>query len=377
MKFYYNGIPLHKYCEKNLLDYLVVADKVYRLKNYNPELSNEDVVRLVIEDNVKGILKYAYNGLPLSEYCKQNSLNYSAIISLIVKVKKANPKLSNNEIVRLIIEDDVIKCFYEGLSFKKYCEQNSLNYGNVISRVYRLKKAQPNLSEVEAIKLAIENNFDTTKYFYKGVTLSEYCEQNSLNYGTIRSRILKLKKKHQELAIDELIKIALENCNNSSIKYMYEGVTLSEYCEQHSLNYGTVTSRIYRLKKAQPNLSEVEAIKLAIENNYDATKYFYEGVTLSEYCKQNSLNYETIKSRILKLKKKHQELAIDELIKIALANCNNSSIKYMYNELSLYQYCKNNNINYNTILYRLHKLKTDCPELETNKLIELSLKLEK
>lgn len=158
------------------------------------------------------------------------------------------------------------------------------------------------------------------------------------------------------------------------MKYYYNGVALSKYCKKNNISYYSKLEKIYRLQRTNPTLSNDEIIRLVMENNiHGNSKYTYEGLSLEQYCQENSLNYHTIWTRISRLKKENQHTAINELIKIAL----DKHTKYMYEELSLWEYCKNNDINYRTILARINKFKNYYPDLENDELVQLSLKLKK
>ena len=113
---------------------------------------------------------------------------------------------------------------------------------------------------------------------------------------------------------------------NNSCKYFYNNMPISEYCSKHNLNVYTIKSRIFRLKKDYPNKNMDDIIDLAINYNKKANnKYYYQGISLVEYCKNHNLEHKKICERIRNLKKKNPDKSIDEIIGLAI-NFNNNFI---------------------------------------------------
>ncbi len=59
---------------------------------------------MVIETSGESV-KYMYNGISLSQYCLNNKINITTIKSRIKILKKSNPKLNDNELVTIAIEE--------------------------------------------------------------------------------------------------------------------------------------------------------------------------------------------------------------------------------------------------------------------------------
>ena len=55
-------------------------------------------------------------------------------------------------------------------------------------------------------------------------------------------------------------------------KYKIDGVSLDVYCKEHDLNFRTQQNRVREYIKKHPNLSEEDAIKLALSRC--GTKYW-------------------------------------------------------------------------------------------------------
>ena len=84
-----------------------------------------------------------------------------------------------------------------------------------------------------------------SKYFYNGIPLSEYCKENSMNISTIRSRIWKKKqnKKYENFTEQEIVNMVVE-AYGTTTKYMYKGVHLRKYCIENDIDIQTIYSRI-------------------------------------------------------------------------------------------------------------------------------------
>ena len=87
------------------------------------------------------------------------------------------------------------------------------------------------------------------------------------------------------------------------VKYIYEGIPLREYCREHDISFSMVQSRMFRYKQKHPELSDNELVTYAMEEfknrNY---KYYYQGITLIDYCKKNNRSYQVVYGRILNKK---------------------------------------------------------------------------
>ena len=132
------------------------------------------------------------------------------------------------------------------------------------------------------------------KYYYNGITLKEYCKINNLNYDTYLSRIkriLKREKISEQLAVQK----ALIDYENVNCLYYYDNMTLREYCQKHGFIYGTMLGYIKLMKKQNPNMENDKIVFLAIEyykkNHIPIKKYFYHNQRLSDFCLENNYDY--------------------------------------------------------------------------------------
>lgn len=196
------------------------------------------------------------------------------------------------------------------------------------------------------------------KYFYQGIPLAQYCKEHNINISTIRARIWKMRnnKKYDNLSLQEIVNIVIESYGNSKI-YMYNGISLREYCLKNGISYETIFSRIKKLKKENEHLSDDELIVMAMENfknrNY---RFFYQGIPLKEYCyKHPEIDYNTIRGFINNEKKKNPELTDEELIEIYIDKEHKGRYKLYYLGIPLKEYCQKNYLNYTAVISYLKR----------------------
>lgn len=67
-------------------------------------------------------------------------------------------------------------------------------------------------------------------------------------------------------------------------KYIIDGIPLDIYCKKHELNFRTQSNRVRDYIKKHPELSEKDAIKLAISKCgvHPGTKFMYGNISLAE-----------------------------------------------------------------------------------------------
>lgn len=97
-------------------------------------------------------------------------------------------------------------------------------------------------------------------------------------------------------------------------KYIIDGIPLDVYCKKHNLNFRTQSNRVRNYIKNHPELSQEEAIKLAISRCglHHCTKYIYNSISLSEWCRNNNENYYSMVSRIESIQKSMTNITVKE-----------------------------------------------------------------
>lgn len=375
--FIYENISLKEYCKINRISYKQIKNRISRLKAHEryKGYSDEELIKLALEfSSGKVTSKYFYNNIPLKQYCQENNINYRTIITKIAFLRKKDEyrDYTNDEIVKIIIETMTLKTknkyYYQGILLKQYCELNNLSYQRIILKINSLKKQEEyaNQSIEEIIKIAIELKPLKKRniYYYKGIALVQYCNDKKIDYSTIVKKINKLKRLEQfkDYSDEEIVKLVFEGYTSS--KYNYKGMTLRQYCIKNNLNYNGIVKKINVLKKIEKykKYTNNELVKLVIETNLyeNRNEYYYNGISLKQYCEENNLNYNYIKNKINKLKKNenYREYSNEELVKLEIISVSKKKrVKHYYKGVPLKQYCMENNIYYQTILQRINKLK--------------------
>ena len=92
-------------------------------------------------------------------------------------------------------------------------------------------------------------------------------------------------------------------------KYFYKGMPLSRYCKENDININTIRARIWKKKQSKKyeSYTEQEIVNMVVEAYGSAIKYTYKGMSLRQYCLKNNINIGTINSRIVSLKRKNKD----------------------------------------------------------------------
>lgn len=230
--------------------------------------------------------KYLYNGISLSRYCKDNGININYIQSRIWK-KKHNKKYANytdQEIVNMVIEayGTSIKYMYNGMSLSQYCKDSGISIKKINARINKLKKKHANLSNDELVTLAMDEFTNQKfKFFYDGIPLKEYCKDHpEIKYETIRTYINREKQRNLDLSDKELIEQFLNKKHKGIYRYYYQGIPLKQYCDEHNLNYKNIIRYIskYRNTDEFKNFSDDEFVETIMKKYHpSAPKYLYKG----------------------------------------------------------------------------------------------------
>ncbi len=377
VKYIYEGIPLREYCREHDISFSMVQSRIFRYKQKHPELSDDELVTYAMKEFKNHNYKYYYQGISLIDYCKKNNRSHQVVYGRILNKKKTNPELSDEELVIYALEDYHLpergKYYYRGITLVEYCKNNQLAYTTFRNRILRYKQKHPELSDDELVIYAIENFENRAcKYYYQGILLTEYCRIHQLNYGHIYYRILELKEIFPDLSNDELVIYAVEVYGNIK-DIIIEQMTLAEYCHVNILDYKEIVAYLFQLKKDYPELSDPELAIYAVEKyKENAQKYSYHGIELQEYCQKNHLNYRTILWRILKQQRKFPQLPIQQIVDDVV---NRFTIynRYYYQGMPLKKYCALKDIHCKTVLVRISKQRKVNPQLTDDELVSYVL----
>ena len=263
-KYIYKGIPLIEYC-KDQTEYRKIVHRIEKLKK-RYDLDDEEIVEIALDDRKyydSKEYKYYYQGVPLQTYCLNNNINFNPLVQKVKRVKSTNNLLTDEEAIEIALDDKKyiqlnpnIRLVYHGVSFRKYCIDNNIDYTTSIYRIKSLENDNNDLTSEQIMDIAVDDEKykayqNRFKYFYKNQRLFQYCEENGINYNTIMGRIRSLNKKYN-LTDQEMVEIALNDeiyfkyyySNEGNTRYTCGDMSLSQYCRKNGINYPTMRKRV-------------------------------------------------------------------------------------------------------------------------------------
>ena len=379
-KYFYNGIPLSKYCKDNDINISTIQSRIWKKKQSKKyeNYTEQEIVDMVIEAYGSAI-KYMYKGIALRQYCLDNGINIRTINSRINNLRKQNEELSNDELVILAMEEfdnKNFRFFYKSVPLKEYCESHpEINYNTIRTYINREKEKNPELSDEELIEQYLDKEHKGIyKYYYLGIPLKQYCDENNLSYRNLITYMSRYRNtdNFKGLSDDEFVEAIMDQYQPFEPKYLYKGLTLREYCIQNDLSYYSVVSFVKRrlAKGSTKSIDDLIDEGIKTINRYGII-YYYKGIPLKDYAEQNDLNASSIRCAILR-KQLRSNKPLQEIINECVESYQKFSIKYYYNGIPLLTYCNNIGLNYNTIIQRYlyeYADKTDIDIDETIKQI--------
>ena len=359
-KYFYNGIPLYKYCRDNNINLSTIRSRIWKKKKSKKyeNYTEQEIIDMVVGAYGKGI-KYMYKGITLRKYCLDNGIKLSTIESRIKTLKSQRKDLSNDELVILVMEEFVnqnYRFFYKGIPLKEYCDSHpEINYNSIRSYINWEKEKNPLLSDEELIEQYINKEHKGIyKYYYLGIPLKQYCEDNNLSYRNIITYMSRYKNtdNFKGLSDDEFVEAIMDKYQPFEPKYLYKGLTLREYCIKNDLSYYSVVSFVKRKLARGSNKSVDDLIDEGINtiNRYGII-YYYRGIPLKDYASLNDLNASSIRCAIIRKQLKSTK-PLQEIIDECVESYQKFSIKYYYNGIPLITYCRSINLNYNTVIQK-------------------------
>lgn len=359
-KYFYNGIPLSKYCKDNDINISTIRSRIWKKKQSKKyeNYTEQEIVDMVIEAYGSAI-KYMYKGISLRQYCLDNGINIGTINSRINNLRKQNEKLSNDELVILTMEEfdnKNFRFFYKGVPLKEYCESYpEINYNTIRTYINREKEKNPELSDEELIEQYLDKEHKGIyKYYYLGIPLKQYCDENNLSYKNIITYISRYRNNDsfKDLNDDEFVEAIMDQYQLFEPKYLYKGLTLREHCIQNDLSYYSVISFVKRrlAKGSTKSIDDLIDEGIKTINRYGII-YYYKGIPLKDYAEQNDLNASSIRCAILR-KQLRSNKPLQEIINECVESYQKFSIKYYYNGIPLLTYCNSIGLNYNTVIQK-------------------------
>ena len=376
--YFYLGISLKEYCQNNNIKYESIHTRIWKMKHSKKYAgySDEEIIKIAIETYGKSI-KYMYKGVTLRQYCLDHNLNLSTICSRIAKLKKENPTMSDDEIVVIAIENfqnKNYKFFYQGLPLKEYCELHpEIKYASIRSYIKTIKAKNPELTDEEIIESYINKEHKGIyKFYYTGIPLKEYCTQNNLNYKNIISYMSRWRNnpQFQNLSDDEFVEAIMDQYQPFEPKYLYQGISLNKYCTENNLSYYSVVSYVKRsiAKGSSKSLDELVEEGIKTINRYGII-YYYQGIPLFLYAKQNNLNANSIRITILRRASKSNK-PLQEIVNECVESYQKKKVKYWYNNEPLFSYCSRTGLNYSTVISKYLDIYADRVDISTTAAIK-------
>ena len=255
-KYTYEGIPLHQYCQNNGLNYSAQVKKIKRYRQKHPNLSTEKLIQMAIA-NLGAMTMYYYEGIPLYQYCQKNGLNYSVQVNKIKKYRQKHPNLYTEELVQMVMTSLGTRniYYYQGITLYKYCHQHNLNYETIIRRITRNRTSNPNLSTEELIEQALFQA-PMVKYFYDGKSLYQYCQEKGFDINLVSDKIKRMLANNScltlEQAIDDSVKYYITKRYLQNLSKVFNYLRKKE-----TINEETLESIINFLDIDRKNLKEI------------------------------------------------------------------------------------------------------------------------
>lgn len=384
IKYMYKGIALRQYCLDNGINIGTINSRINNLRKQNEELSNDELVILAMEEFDNKNFRFFYKSVPLKEYCESHpEINYNTIRTYINREKEKNPELSDEELIEQYLDKEhkgIYKYYYLGIPLKQYCDENNLSYRNLITYMSRYRNTDnfKGLSDDEFVE-AIMDQYQPfePKYLYKGLTLREYCIQNDLSYYSVVSFVKSRLAKGSTKNVNDLIDEGIKTINRYGIIYYYKGIPLKDYADQNDLNASSIRCAILR-KQLRSNKPLQEIINECVESYQKfSIKYYYNGIPLLTYCNNIGLNYNTIIQRYLYEYADKTDIDIDETIKQIVDYYIEHpplKTKYYFNDQSLTKFCDVNGYPYLAIWRRIKTLESKDNLLNNDQIIASAIK---
>lgn len=376
-KYFYEGVPLTQYCKEHEINPNSVRTRIWKKRN-NPKYeknTDQEIIDMVIKSYGTGV-KYMYGDITLRQYCKDNGLVFGTITSRINILKKKNPTLSNDELVRLAVDEFENKnytLFYKGMLLKDYCEMHpEVKYNTIRTYIAREKERNPTKTTDELVEQYLsKEHFGIYKYYYYGIPLVVYCENHNISIVAVKGRIYRCRRDNQTLSDDELVEMVMNSYEPFSPKYNYKGMTLSQYCKCNNLSYYSVVSFVKRRLEKNNSLNIDDLIDEGIKTikRYGII-YYYGGMPLRDYAKEHGLNASSIRASILR-KKRKSNLPLQEIVNECVLMYKEFSIKYFYGDETLIDFCRRTGINYNTVIHKYIDFYADRDDIDINSAIAL------
>lgn len=190
------------------------------------------------------------------------------------------------------------------------------------------------------------------------MSIKDYCLAHSIPKESIYTRISYLKKVYPNLSPDELVSLAItSHTPKVEPKYHRGGMSLYTYCDKNNIKKYTIYNHIKILKRENPDLTDDELVEQAFTRNFreDQIIYYCGDTSLYKFCREHEIRYQSLRNWLSQELAKNPHQSVEELINFKLNGGNNKN-RWYYLGIPLKDFCLHNDISYGSIRYYLLQL---------------------
>ena len=398
----YNGVQVESYCKEHGLDYKSIRltymqDYIHKLE-ITRDKAFETIISQIearissvnrrkdLEDSIKNI----------RGFCMKRGFDYNNFRMKFIRDRKNNPEKDEIDVFESVVaffekkedraDDRYKRHVYKGMPLYNYCVENGYNYDRVEYRFRKEYSKRSDLTYEEALD-EIFKFFDSEKEFEKlniridGMTLEEYCKKHQYSYFYVLKEFLEKYKDRYDISIKDAIKEIIESykkVNPKNCRFTYNGLPLREHCIKSGISYQSVLAKYHREYGKNDDDIDEEGIRKCVEyfelKPAKAPDLVYKGKPLIEHCKELGVSYNSVKNRYFKLYYSREDISMDDAIDEIIRNLSNKpgrAPRYFLDGKPLIDLCKENGVNYGSLINRLVTRYKDRDDLtEEQKLIE-------
>ena len=464
IKYFYEGKTLVDYCKSHNLNVGTIAAGIRKDLEKNPNEDINEIVKRNVEKIRRKRVKYIYNGVPLVDYCKKNDVDYNNVMNRYnTNLKKGldEEEALKKAVESLYIDKPVrVKYMFDGISLSKYCKKNNIPYNNIIQKIWALKKKNNEKTDDEIIKMALEeykkitdkkafrnalkelrvtkdvnrleplcrelhldfqNVYDLTldgfTFYQAAAILLFYSDINDKNgYPLITDQrllilleIVKRLKNNPDLekvnlyTLIVIYKCDLLDTRPLIIKKMknYTKKIVYEICPQYGISYTDYESykeyidlvEEYILKAVDRVSSTNEAevisyfnltVKGLFRSHLEKEKVFgmrfedlkYKDKPIVDYCTECGIPEKIIKGNMSRRRTNvaYNSYSDEQLLDLVIQDYLKNNVKFMYKDIPLYSYCKKHDIDYKKVINAINRyinFNKNAQELTENEIVEM------
>lgn len=183
---------------------------------------------------------------------------------------------------------------YEGMSLSAYCEKNNIKKFTIYSRIRKIKKENPNLTIEEVIKKALNKNYyfeEGNVLLWENTSLYTYCcNHPNLNYSNLKRWLNQELLKNPRKNVENLIKDYINGINNKN-RWFYLKILLRKFCKKNNISYNSIRNYLTKALKnpIYANWTDNELVEYLVER-----RFRINGKVLKDYCTLINFSYDAM-----------------------------------------------------------------------------------